>query len=61
VKRDRAAAVMEFIESRLAGCRAYNAPYTQAELALWLKVRALNRNESAPYDTSAVLSLSSMT
>lgn len=62
VKKELAHLVMEFIESRQANGQAnYNSPYTESELAVWQKVRSINRRESSPYDESVSLTITSTT
>lgn len=62
IKREQARLVRTFLDSRRARSEAtYNPPYTQEEIDLWLKVRALNRSASRSYPIEASLTSPSTT
>lgn len=53
IKKEHAQIVMQFIESRAQ--QPYNGPYTQNEIDLWLRVRALNHGGFRAYDAEVDL------
>src|SRR3972149_9288329 len=59
IKKEQAQILMHFMESRAV--QPYNGPYIQAEIDLWLRVRALNHKPSYEYEDVVDLTRSSTT